>query len=286
MDSNILSVNGLTKKYKDFTLDHVTFSVPYGSIVGLIGENGAGKSTIIKAITSVIGKDSGTISIFGNKGDISTADKSKLAVVFDGSNFPDVLTVKTLNHVLKNIYPNWEEKKFFSMAEKLDLPKRKKIKDFSKGMKMKLSIIVAFSHNANLMILDEVTSGLDPIVRDDILDMLLDFVQDDKNSVLVSSHITSDLEKIADHIVFVHKGKLLFQLPKDELMNHYGVLKCGEEQFHKLDQEDIIAYRKQDFSFDILVSDRSGVAKKYPKTIIEKATIDEIMLLYIKGERK
>lgn len=286
MDSNILSVNGLTKKYNDFTLDNVSFSVPYGSIVGLIGENGAGKSTIIKAITNVIEKDDGNISMFGNKGNISTKEKSKLAVVFDGSNFPDVLTVQTVNNVLKNIYPNWDEKKYFSMISKLELPKSKKIKDFSKGMKMKLSIIVAFSHDANLMILDEATSGLDPIVRDDILDILLDFVQDENNSVLVSSHITSDLEKIADYIVFIHKGKLLFNLPKDELMYNYGILKCGEEQFCKLDKQDIVAYKKQDYSFDVLISDKNTMIKKYPKATIEAVTIDEIMLLYIKGERK
>ena len=281
--SNILSVNNLTKHYKDFTLDNISFAVPYGSIVGLIGENGAGKSTIIKTITNVINNDGGNVSMFGNKGTISVEEKNKLAVVFDGNNFPDVLTVQTLNNVLKNIYPNWNEEKYFSMISKLDLPRGKKIKDFSKGMKMKLSIIVAFSHNANLMILDEATSGLDPVVRDDILDILLDFVQDENNSVLVSSHITSDLEKIADYIVFIHKGRLVFNLPKDELMHDYGVVKCGEEQFCKLDSTDFIAYRKQDYSYEILVSKRDTISKKYPKLAVENATIDEIMLLYIKG---
>ncbi|MFI3214834.1 MAG: ABC transporter ATP-binding protein [Eubacteriales bacterium] len=281
--SGILSVDNLTKHYKDFTLDNVSFSVPYGSIVGLIGENGAGKSTIIKAITGVIGSDNGNISMFGYDDSMSVEQKSKLAVVFDGSNFPDVLTVKTLNNVLKNIYQNWDEEIYFSMASKFDLPKNKNIKDFSKGMKMKLSIIVAFSHNANLMILDEATSGLDPVVRDDILDILLDFVQDENNSVIVSSHITSDLEKIADYIVFIHKGRLVFNLPKDELMYDYGVVKCGEEQFCKLDSTDFIAYRKQDYSYEILVSKRNTISKKYPKLAVENATIDEIMLLYIKG---
>lgn len=281
--SNILSVNNLTKHYKDFTLDNISFAVPYGSIVGLIGENGAGKSTIIKTITNVINNDGGNVSMFGNKGTISVEEKSKLAVVFDGSNFPDVLTVQTLNNVLKNIYPNWNEEKYFSMISKLDLPKGKKIKDFSKGMKMKLSIIVAFSHNANLMILDEATSGLDPVVRDDILDILLDFVQDENNSVLVSSHITSDLEKIADYIVFIHKGRLVFNLPKDELMYNYGVIKCGEELFSNLEKSDFVAYRKQDYSYEILVSNRDIIAKAHPKLAVESATIDEIMLLYIKG---
>ncbi len=281
--SNILSVDNLTKHYKDFTLDNISFSVPYGSIIGLIGENGAGKSTVIKAITGVINSDNGNISMLGNENSISVDEKSKLAVVFDGSNFPDVLTVQTLNTVLKNIYLQWDEEKYFAMASKLELPKSKKIKDFSKGMKMKLSIIVAFSHNANLMILDEATSGLDPVVRDDILDLLLDFVQDENNSVLVSSHITSDLEKIADYIIFIHKGKLIFNLPKDELMYNYGIVKCREEQFAKLEKSDFVAYRKQEYFYEILVSNRNIFAKTHPRLAVESATIDEIMLLYIKG---
>lgn len=286
IDKNIVTIQGLTKKYKDFTLSDISFSVPYGSIVGLVGENGAGKSTIIKAIANAIKKDAGSISVLGSTKEISNECKSKIGFIFDGSNFPEMLTPLTLNNILKRIYQKWDETKYFTMINQFQLSKDKKIKDFSKGMKMKLSVIVAFSHNANLLVLDEVTSGLDPIVRDDILDMLLDFVQNERNSVLISSHITSDLEKIADYIVFINNGELVFNLPKDELIYKYAILKCGVEQFDKLDKQDIVAYRKFDFSYEILVSDRDAISKKYPNTTLEKPTIDEIMLLYVKGERK
>ncbi len=286
MTKDILSIINLTKEYKDFTLDNITFSVPYGCIVGLIGENGAGKSTIIKAISEVIVKDSGEINFFGSQDAIHFLDKEKIAVVFDGNNFPDMLNINALNSVLKNIYPNWDEKKYFDMCKALDLPTKKIIKKFSKGMQMKLSIIVAFCHNANLMILDEATSGLDPVIREEVLDMLLEFIQTEENAVLVSSHITSDLEKIADYIVFIHDGKVLFNLPKDELMYNYGIAKCGENSFNSIDKSDIKTYRKKDLHYEILVSDKQNFAKKYGKIDVEPATIDEIMLLYIKGETR
>jgi ABC-2 type transport system ATP-binding protein len=153
-------------------------------------------------------------------------------------------------------------------------------------MKMKLSIAVALSHGSKLLILDEATSGLDPVVRDDILDMFLDFVQDESNSILVSSHITSDLEKVADYIVFIHNGKVVFNKPKDELRYKYGIIKCGAAQFDALDKQDIVAYRKQDYAWEVLVADKGSAQKKYPNAVIDPATIDDIMLLYIKGERK
>lgn len=172
-----------------------------------------------------------------------------------------------------------------SLLKKFSLPADKQIKQFSKGMKMKLAITVALSHNSKLLILDEATSGLDPVIRDDILDMLLDFVQDEEHSILVSSHITSDLEKIADYIVFIHEGKVVFFKPKDELTEQYGIIKCGAAQFDALDKSDIIVYRKMDYEWQILVSDREEMQRKYPKAMVVPATIDEIMLLYVKGER-
>lgn len=209
MNNYALNINGLTKRYRDFTLDSVSFHVPCGAVVGLIGENGAGKSTILHAILGLIRKDGGTISILGEAEEaISFDTRNQIGVVFDGNNFPDELTPIALSKLLKNVYTSWDESKYLSTLDKLSLPKTKKIKAFSKGMKMKLSIAVALSHNSKLLILDEATSGLDPVVRDDILDLFLDFVQDESNSILVSSHITSDLEKVADYIVFIHKGKV------------------------------------------------------------------------------
>lgn len=286
MNNNALEVKDLTKKYKDFALDNVSFAVPRGSIVGLIGENGAGKSTILNAITGVIKKDEGIISVLGREGeDIDNGIREKIGVVFDGSHFPKNLTAAQINTVLKNIYTSWDEKTYFQLLDKMNLPLNKKVQQLSKGMKMKLSIAVTLSHQSDLLILDEVTSGLDPIVRDDILDLFLEFVQDENHSILVSSHITSDLEKVADYIVFVHKGKVVFSKSKDELIYKYGIIKCGAALFETIDKKDMIAYRKQDYEWQVLTSNKEAAQRKYPKAVVDGATIDEIMLLYIKGEK-
>ncbi len=244
----------------------------------------AGKSTTINAALGLVGKEDGMVSILGREeldGDV----KEQIGVVFDGSNYPEILSPRKLNRVMKNIYRTWDERIYFGLLKQFSLPYDKPIKQFSKGMKMKLAISAAFSHHSRLLILDEATSGLDPVVRDDILDMLLDFVQDEEHSILVSSHITSDLEKIADYIVFIHEGKVVFEKPKDELTERYGIIKCGAAQFDALDKSDIISYRKMDYEWQILVSDRERAQKKYPKALVVPATIDEIMLLYVKGEK-
>ena len=282
--TNALTVSGLTKTYPDFVLDQVSFSVPSGSIVGLIGENGAGKSTTINAALGLIQKEAGQVSIFGKEG-LDGDTKEEVGVVFDGSNYPEILSPRKLNGVMKRIYRSWDEAAYFRLLNQFSLPPEKRIKQFSKGMKTKLAISVALSHHSRLLILDEATSGLDPVIRDDILDMLLDFVQEEDHSILVSSHITSDLEKIADYIVFIHEGKVVFSKPKDELVEQYGVLKCGAAQFDALDKADIIVYRKMDYEWQVLVADREKMQKKYPKAMVVPATIDEIMLLYVKGEK-
>ena len=229
MQNNALVVNNLTKKYRDFALDKVSFSVPCGTIVGLIGENGAGKSTTINAVLGLINYDSGSIELFGKQGTQDDRVRNQIGVVFDGNNYPDVLSAQKLNRVFKQIYSTWDEIQFFSLLKKMSLPANKKIKEFSKGMKMKLSIAAALSHNSKLLVLDEATSGLDPVVRDDILDMFLEFVQDENNSILVSSHITSDLEKVADYIVFIHEGSVVFchQQPPEDKRNR---ISCSEKR--------------------------------------------------------
>ena len=231
--ANAFMVSGLTKTYQDFVLDHVSFTVPGGSIVGLIGENGAGKSTTINAALGLIQKEDGVVSIL-NKEELDGDIKEQIGVVFDGSNYPEILSPRKLDRVMKNIYRTWDEQIYFDLLKQFSLPSDKQIKQFSKGMKMKLAISVAFSHHSKMLILDEATSGLDPVVRDDILDMLLGFVQDEEHSILVSSHITSDLEKVADYIVFIHEGKVVFEKPKDELVEQYGIIKCGAAQFDEI----------------------------------------------------
>ena len=281
--TNALTISGLTKTYPDFTLDNVSFAVPSGSIVGLIGENGAGKSTTINAALGLIQKEAGQVSILGEE-KIDDDTKERIGVVFDGSNYPEILSPKKINRIMKNIYRSWNEQIYFRLLKQFSLPLDKQVKQFSKGMKMKLAISAAFSHQSNLLILDEATSGLDPVMRDDILDMLLEFVQEEERSILVSSHITSDLEKIADYIVFIHKGKVVFSKPKDALMEQYGMIKCGTAQFEALDKADITAYRKMDYEWQVLITNREKMERKYPKAMIVPATIDEIMLLYIKGK--
>jgi ABC-2 type transport system ATP-binding protein len=285
MSENILEIRELSKDYGDFVLDKISFSLPRGVIMGLIGENGAGKSTTINCILNEIQKSSGTIRIFGK--DHSTDEieiKDKLGVVFDENHFPDIFTPEEIGKFMSGIYSAWEWQLYHHFLEKFELPKDKKIKDFSKGMKVKLAFAVALSHNAELLILDEATSGLDPIIRDDVLDMLIDFVQDESHSVLVSSHITSDLEKVADYITFIHKGKLIFTQDKDTLIDNYGIISCGAAVFDTINKSEVIAYRKEDYQFKVLVNNRTKAAKQYPNAIVSPATIEEIMLFYIKGE--
>lgn len=282
--NDALIISGLTKTYKDFMLNGVSFSVPCGSIVGLIGENGAGKSTTINAVLGLIQKEAGSICVLG-KEQLDNEIKEQIGVVFDGNNYPEIFSTRKLNRVMKNVYHSWEEHTFLNLLKKFSLPTDKPIKQFSKGMKMKLAIAVALSHNSKLLILDEATSGLDPVIRDDILDILLDFAQDETHSILISSHITTDLEKIADYIVFIHEGQVVFSKPKDELIEQYGIIKCGAAQFEALDKSDIIVYRKMDYEWQVLVADRAAMKKEYPKALIDSASIDEIMLLYVKGER-
>lgn len=287
MSENILEVKGLTKDYGDFVLDKLTFTVPKGVIMGLIGENGAGKSTTINCILNEISKTDGNIEIFGK--DYLSEEieiKDKIGVVFDENHFPDIFTPNEIGTYMSGIYSKWERNTYVNYLSKFELPADKRVKDFSKGMKVKLAFAVALSHKAELLILDEATSGLDPIIRDDILDILIDFVQDENHSVLVSSHIISDLEKVADYITFIHKGKLVFTHSKDELVDNYGVMSYGAMVFDNLDKSEIIAYRKEDYQYKVLVKDRHIAEKKYPKAIVVPAAIEEIMLFYVKGEMK
>ncbi len=277
-----IKIENLSKKYEDFELKDVSFNVPCGSIVGLIGENGAGKSTTIKAILDLTEKESGVVEILGST-TLDKETKEHIGVVFEGNNFPEELNAKELNNVLKNIYKYWNEEKFYGLLYDFKLPIQKKIKDYSRGMKMKLAILVALSHDTKLLILDEATNGLDPIIREEILDILLDFIQDETHTVLFSSHITSDLEKIADYIVFIKNETVFLNASKDELIYEYGILKCKKEDFDKIDKEDIITYIKRENIYEILIYDKKEKKNKYKDLNIDKVTLDDIMLMYIKG---
>ena len=281
-----LEVNHLTKSYKDFQIKDINIKIPKGTILGLIGENGAGKSTIINTILNIARKDAGEIKIFNQ--DVykfERAVKEDIAVIFDECHFNPYFKVKVIGKMMSKIYKNWDHETYLSYLEKFNLPKDKKIKDFSKGMKMKLSFAVAFSHHPKLLILDEATSGLDPIVRDEILEILKDFIMDDERAVLISSHITSDLDKIADYISFIHEGELLFTKTYEDIQDNYGILRCGKELFDALDKNEIVTYKKETFEYQVLIDNRQEFSKIYQDAVIEKADIEALMLFYIRGER-
>lgn len=280
-----LEIKDLCKKYDTFQLDHVNLKLPKGSIIGLIGENGAGKSTTMKATLNLIQKDEGEVLLWGKPIQADSRElKEDLGVVFDGINFYETLTPLQVGKISKAAYKNWDEVKYSDYLTRFELPEKKEIKTFSKGMQVKLCLAVALSHHARLLILDEPTSGLDPVIRDDILEVFLDFVQDEENSVLVSSHITGDLEKIADYIVFIHKGKVILQDSKDELIYHYGIIRCKSDEISRIHKEDILASRKSGYQWNVLVRDKKRAQSKYPGLLIDPATLEEIMLLYVKGE--
>ena len=287
MNSTLILKN-VSKKYEksNFAIKDISFSVPEGSIVGFIGENGAGKSTTMNCILNVIRRDSGTIEIFGREMTDEDIDiRENIGVVYDSNNFPEHLTAKQLADILGRIYRKWDAFCFEQFLRRFGLPESQKIKSYSRGMSMKLAIAVALSHDSKLLILDEATSGLDPIMRDEILDVLLEFVKQENHSILLSSHITGDLEKIADYIVFIHNGEIILNKTKDELIYEYGVIRCSENDFHNILPEDILSSMKKDYQIDVLIKNKKLMEKKYKNLIIDSVSLDEIMLLLMKGER-
>lgn len=242
---NALEIKNLTKSYPGFTLDNLSLTLPSGCILGLIGENGAGKSTTIKLILDMIHKDSGTITILGqDNADNLRLTKEDIGVVMDEVGIPECLTPKQVGKVMRHTFRNWNADEYERLLRKFSLPDNKPFKDFSRGMKMKLGIAIALSHEAKLLILDEATSGLDPVVRDEVVELFLDFTRNEEHSILISSHIVSDLEKLCDYVAFLHKGKLLLCEEKDLLLARYGILHCTSQQFLTLDPRSI-RYKKE-----------------------------------------
>ena len=276
---NCIEIKGINKKYAQFELKDVSFSVPCGTVMGFIGENGAGKSTTIKAILGLMKPDSGEINVLGEDSqNLSKKLKEKIGVVFDGLTFPNTLNAIQLDKGMTGIYRNWSSETFFKYLTRFELPTKKKFRTFSRGMEMRLSIAAALSHDPQLLVLDEPTSGLDPVMRSEILDIFLEFMQDESHSILLSSHITSDLDRIADYITFIHKGKVIFTEERNEMRDKYRIIKCGEEQLALIDKEDIIGMRKNRFNCEVLTT----AAEKYPDLAVDIPTIDDIMVFYVK----
>lgn len=284
---NAIEIENLTVKYDGFTLDNIGFNVPKGSIMGFIGQNGAGKTTTIKALLNIIKRDAGTIRMLGldNIKD-EIAVKEQISAVFDELPFHDQLNARGINIMLREVYKEWDSEVFKEYLDRLALPEKKKIGDFSKGMKMKLQIAAALSHNAKLLIMDEATTGLDPVVRNECLDIFLEYLQDESHSILMSSHITTDLEKVADSVTFIHKGKLLLTGYKDDVLENHGVIKCKKSDYKDIDPADIISARLNDFGAEVMIKDKILCRDKYAGLTLDNTTLEEIMLYYVNAEKK
>ncbi|WP_290772233.1 ABC transporter ATP-binding protein [Anaerofustis sp.] len=278
---NAIELKSLTKEYKDFKLDNINLVLPEGCIMGLIGENGAGKSTTIKLIFDAIKPSAGEVFVLGKSNkDNFRETKEDIGVVLDEAHFPEGINIKQVNNIMKNTYKNWQEDVFFEYMKRFNLPLNKQFKEFSRGMKMKLMIGVALSHKAKLLILDEATSGLDPIVRDEIVELFYEFTRDENHSILISSHIVSDLEKLCDYIAFLHKGKLLFVEEKDILLEEYRMLRCSKESFEDIDKDAVVGLRESDYGVEALV-----VKNKVNSAFnLEKPSIEDIIVFMAKED--
>ncbi len=284
---NIIEIKDLSKNYDKFSLGPINLNIPKGEIIGLIGENGAGKTTLIKLLLNIIKPDKGKIKLF-NRDYLESEEinKKDVGVVLDDMFFPEILTPLDINLIMKNIYANWDSELYFKYIEEFNLPKDKTIKTFSKGMKKKLEIITSIAHHPKLLILDEPTSGLDPVVRKEVLDIFLKFMQSEDHTIILSTHITSDLENVADRIVFIDQGKIVLNDLGSDIMDSYGILKCSIEDFKKLDKNDILKYQKNKYNYEVLIKNKNALKKKYKGMVIDKITLDELMVLMIKGEEK
>jgi len=276
---NALEIRNLTKTYPGFMLDNLNLTLPSGCIMGLIGENGAGKSTTIKLILDMIHKDSGSITILGKDNtDSIELTKEDIGVVMDEVGIPECLTVKQVGNVMQHTFRNWNDAEYARLVQKLALPDKKQFKELSRGMKMKLGIAIALSHNAKLLLLDEATSGLDPVVRDEVVEMFSDFTRDENHSILISSHIVSDLEKLCDYVAFLHKGKLLLCEEKDQLLAEYGLIHCTSEELQNLPVEAIKYKKENPYGIEAMVLRNAVPAGVNVSTI----SIEELFVFMVK----
>jgi ABC-2 type transport system ATP-binding protein len=284
MDSikNVIEIKNISKDYGDFKLEDVSFSVPEGSVCGFIGQNGAGKTTSIKLMLDVIKADKGEIFLFGeNIKNDSARLREDIGVVFDEMGFHEFMTGRDINLMMKNIYQKWDEQVFFDYLKRFSLPAKKKCGDFSRGMRMKLQIAVALSHHAKLLIMDEPTSGLDPIVRNEMLQIFREFVVEEDHTILISSHITADLEKLSDEVVFINGGKIVLKGNKDEILEKHGLLKCKKDELAMIQEDLIVSSQPGVFGVEVLINDRKSCKKQYPGMVIEPASLEDIMLFYV-----
>lgn len=281
MSDYAIHIKGLKKSFDNFTLGPIDLNIPRGTIVGYIGQNGAGKSTTIKLLLGLLRPDFGEINILGKRDAQNVMLKDRIGVVFDDLYIPQEMNLMQVEKFCSMVYSKWDKEKFYELKNEFKLSNEKCIKNYSRGMKMKLGAAIALSHNAELLILDEATSGLDPIIRDEILDILLDFMQDENHTILISSHILSDLEKVSDYIAFINDGKLLFFEGKDELKEKYAICSISNEEAEKIDSSAIIGRRVHNFGQDLLVK-RDEVHEDFE---LQKPSIEDIMIYFVKGDK-
>ena len=283
---NVIELKNVTKDYGDFRLDNVSFTVPEGSVCGFIGQNGAGKTTTINLILDVIKRDSGEIKLFGEAVDGDSAKlREDIGVVYDEMGFHEFMTARDINIMMKHIYRNWDEQVFFDYLKRFSLPTKKCCGSFSRGMRMKLQIAVALSHHARLLIMDEPTSGLDPVVRNEMLDIFREYVVEEDHTMLLSSHITGDLEKLADEVVFIDGGRIVLAGNKDEILEKHGILKCKKDDFARVSEALAVHGEVSSIGAEALVNDRDAAARLYPDMVIEPATLEQIMIHYVSRKR-
>ena len=284
MESNAIEIRGLTKRYKDFSLDNLDLRLPYGCVLGLVGENGAGKSTTIRLIMDALERDGGTVSVMGtdNKSKEFLSLKEEIGVVLDETFVPEVINAKQMGKIMAGTYKNWDQAAYDGWIRRFELPLDKKFKDYSRGMTMKLGIAAALSHHPRLLLLDEATGGLDPMVREELLEGFADFAAEEGHAVLLSSHIVSDLERICDYIAFLHKGKLALCEEKDVLLDKYGILKCSREQLANIPEEAVHGKRVGTYGVEALV-EREFMPRD---AVVDRANLEDIILYMVKGERK
>lgn len=279
---NVIELKGVTKDYGDFKLDDVSFAVPQGSVCGFIGQNGAGKTTTIQIILDAINRDSGEVYVFGKSIDKdSAALRENIGVVFDEMGFHDFLNARQINTIMKNVYKNWNSEKFFEYLKSFSLPTKKACGSFSRGMRMKLQIATALSHEAKLLIMDEPTSGLDPIVRNEMIQIFREYMVEEERTILLSSHITGDLEKLADEVVFIDGGKIVLKGNKDDILEKHGILRCKKDELKNISESLLVSAELSNLGAEVLVNDRKAAEKLYPGMVIEPAGLEEIMIYYV-----
>ncbi|MEY8309961.1 ABC transporter ATP-binding protein [Erysipelotrichaceae bacterium 51-3] len=280
-----LKIEHLNKQFKHFALQEINLTVKKGMVVGLIGENGSGKSTTLRCVVNQDVPDDGTITIFGQNAQTDPDIHKKLGVVSDGSCFPDVFSAQTISRIMKDIFPQWEEEYFFGFLKRFSVPADQPLRQFSKGMKAKLRIACALAHHPDLLLLDEATEGLDPVVWEEILDLLQEFMESDDHAILMTSHISSDLERIADQIAYIQDGKIRFELTREQI-DRLGIAQLAREQMEFIDPALVMAVRRQPLHTETLITDRFEFKKRYPDYAISPASLDEIIVMISKGEKQ